>query len=150
MRPRLRVWTLLLLAAIGLVAVMFWIRAHPEDFSTKDPLTKSQEIISASLGMKLEKDSKGRGGLEVLEVSRDGAAALAGIQPGDRILAVVDRSVWHVYQFQELVLQQLQALPALFLLRERDGSYQLIALAQGIDPEPLLEAEEEQGHGHGH
>ncbi|MBN1460468.1 MAG: PDZ domain-containing protein [Armatimonadetes bacterium] len=150
MRPRLRIWTLLLLAAIGLVGVMFWIRAHPEHYSQKDPLTESQEVISGALGMTLQKDSEGRGGLEVLEVSRDGAAARAGIQVGDRIIAVVDRSVWHIHQFQELVLEQLGQFPALILLKERDGSYQTVALSQGIDPEPLLKAEEEHSHGHSH
>ena len=127
---------------------MFWIRAHPEEFSPKDPLTKAQEVIIEALGMKLEKDSQGRGGLQVLEVRRNGAAAKAGIQVGDRVVAVVDGSVWHIHQFQELVIEQLQAFPALILLTERDGSYQNVALAQGIDPDPLLEAQEEQGHTH--
>jgi hypothetical protein len=140
----------LLLAAIGLVVGMFWIRAHPEDFSPKDPLTAAQDVMSEAFGMTLAKDSEGRGGLEVLEMSRNGAAAQGGLQVGDRIVAIADRSVWHIHQFQELVLEQLEAFPGLILLRERDGSYEMVVLTQGINPDPLVEALEEQSGEHGH
>jgi S1-C subfamily serine protease len=146
MRPRLRIWTLLLIGAIAFVVAMFWVRAHLEDFSPKDPLTKSQEAIQGSLGMEVEKDSNGQGGLRVLDVDPRGAAAQAGVQAGDRVIAVLDRSVWHVYQFQELVVEGLESLPALFLLLERDGSYLNVALSSGIDPDPLFEDQDPHDH----
>ena len=93
MRPRIRTWTLLLVAVIGFVAVLFWTRSNPAQ--EKDPLTEAQETIADAFGMTLAQVCGPEGGLPVEAIEPNGPAAGAGIEVGDRVVTIGDESVWH-------------------------------------------------------
>ncbi|HUU54103.1 MAG TPA: PDZ domain-containing protein [Armatimonadota bacterium] len=143
MKPRVRTWTLLLIAAIGFMAALFWIRANPT--KEKNPLTEAQETIEQAFGMKLALESGPQGGLPVEAVEAGGPAANVGVEVGDRILAVGDESVWHVYQLIEIVNRWVSASPGLPLLVEREGEYRVLVF-RSSGPLPL--PGEEDGHQH--
>ena len=146
MRPVLRSWVLLPVVAIALVAGMFWARNQAIE-TKKDPMTKAQEWVTRSFGMTVEKQTSGGNGLEVESVAPKGAAAEAGIKVGDRIAAVSDRSVWHVYQLIELISERLRG-PVLPVLVASGDDYHLVRLsAAGARTPPPIE-EEEGGHQH--
>lgn len=143
MRPRIRTWTLLLIAAIGFMAALFWIRANPTQ--KKDPLTESQETVEHAFGMTIARESGPTGGLAVEAIERDGPAAGVGIEVGDRVMAVGDESVWHAYQFIEAVNRRASSSPSLSLLVEREGAYRVIVFrSSGELPLPG----EAEGHQH--
>ncbi len=143
MRPAVRTWTLLLIAGIVFMAALFWIRSKP--IGKKDPLTESQETIEKAFGMKLAKESGPQGGLPVEAVDPRGPAAGSGVEVGDRVVAVGDRSVWHVYQFIQLVNERAPVASAVPLLLEREGEYRVVVFrGQGTLPLPG----EEEGHYH--
>lgn len=143
MRPRIRTWTLLLVAAIGFVAALFWIRANPAE--EKTPLVEAQETIDHAFGMTLAQVSGPEGGLPVEAVEPNGPAAGAGIEVGDRVMAISDESVWHVYQFIEALNRRASSLAALPLLVEREGDYRVVVFrSSGELPVPG----EVEGHQH--
>ena len=143
MRPRIRTWTLLLIAAIGFMAALFWVRANPTQ--EKDPLTESQETVEHVFGMTIARESGPSGGLAIEVVDAKGPAAAAGMEVGDRVMAVGDESVWHAYQFIQAVNRRASSSPALSLLVEREGAYRVIVFRNsGELPLPG----EEEGHHH--
>lgn len=129
MRPRLRTWTLMLLAAILFMAALFWMRANPapED----NPLVEAQQTINQAFGMTLAQASGPDGGLPVEGIETGGPAAGVGIQVGDRLVAVGDESVWHAYQFIQALNKVAEASPVLPILLERNGEYRLIVFKSG-------------------
>jgi len=143
MRPRLRTWTLLLIAAIVFVGLLFWARANP--YEEKAPVVEAQETIQRAFGMKLATETKSGDGLSVEEVDPKGPAANVGIEAGDRIVAVGDESVWHTYQFIEAANKRLSAAPMLALLVERKGEYRVI-IFRADGPLPLPGEDEEHHH----
>ncbi len=147
MRPFLRAWVVLLLAAILFVAGLFWVRANFAELQEKDPLTECQEAIDEAFGMTVAKESGPSGGLLVEAVDPEGAAARASIQAGDRIVALGDRSLWHVYQFAGLINSAVAVAPALALLVERDGEYRSVVIGHRGGP---LEMPETGHSGHSH
>ena len=143
MRPRIRTWTLLLIAAIGFVAALFWVRANPSQ--EKDPLTEAQETIDHAFGMTLAQACGPEGGLPVEAIEPNGPAAGAGIEVGDRVVAINDESVWHAYQFIEALNKRATSSPVLPLLVERDGDYRVVVFkSSGELPVPG----EVEGHHH--
>jgi hypothetical protein len=122
MRPLLRTWILLPIIAIIIVVGMFWAREQARE-AKKDPLVKAQEGIEKSFGMKLETKTSSGSGLKVLAVRPGSPADKTGIKAGDVVVALGERSVWHVYQFADLMSKQLQAMPYLPLLVEHKGEY---------------------------
>jgi S1-C subfamily serine protease len=146
MRPMLRSWILLPVAAIILVVGMFWARSQAVE-AKKDPLTKVQDWVEKSFGMRVEKQTTGGDGLKVESVLPKGAAAEGGIKTGDRIVTVGDRSVWHVYQLAEVISQRLRG-PVLPVLVATGDDYHLVRLsAAGVKTPPPIE-QEESGHQH--
>ncbi len=145
MKPILRTWTLLLIAAIALVFGLFWARGKSGE-AKKNPLEQSQAAMEKSLGMKLATQSGPEGGLKVEAVKKGSPADAVGIKVGDRILTVGDRSVWHVYQFQEYASKLSEQAPAMLLLVERKGEYHNVVLRLSEMIPPV----EEQGNGHNH
>ena len=143
MRPRIRTWTLLLVAVIGFVAVLFWTRSNPAQ--EKDPLTEAQETIADVFGMTLAQVSGPEGGLPVEAIEPNGPAAGAGIEVGDRVVTVGDESVWHVYQFIEALNKQASSSASLPLLLEREGDYRIVVFRSGG---PLPVPGEVEGHQH--
>lgn len=146
MRTSFRRWMLLLVAAIIVVAGLFWARAEVRE-AKKDPLTKAQEWVQKSFGMTVERQTSTGSGLKVQAVLPGGAAAEAGIKQGDRIVAVGDRSVWHVYQLVELIAARKGA-PMMPVLVATGDDYHLVrpSLAGAKTPPPI--EEEEGGHHH--
>jgi len=143
MRPRIRTWVVLLVAAIGFMAALFWMRANPTQ--KKDPLTESQETVEHVFGMTIARESGPSGGLAVEVVERNGPAAAVGMEVGDRVMAVGDESVWHPYQFIEAVNRLASSSTALPLLVEREGAYRVVVFrSSGELPVPG----EVEGHHH--
>jgi len=143
MRPRIRTWTLLLIAAIGFVAALFWVRANPSQ--EKDPLTEAQETIDHAFGMTLAQACGPEGGLPVEAVEPNGPAAGAGIEVGDRVVTIGDESVWHTYQFIEALNRRASSSTALALLVEREGDYRVVVFRNSG---PLPVPGEVEGHQH--
>ncbi len=125
MRPRLRVWVLLPVAAILLVIGMFWAREQAAE-TRKDPVLKAQEGIEKSFGMKLELQTSSGNGLKVLSVRPGSPADKNGIKKDDVVVAIGDRSVWHAYQFADLMSQQLQSAGYIPLLVKRGDEYRSV------------------------
>jgi S1-C subfamily serine protease len=148
MKPVLRTWVVLLLGAIVFVAGLFWVRANFAELQKKDPLTEAQESIEDTFGMTLAKEpGPGGGGLPVEAVDPEGVAARAGFDVGDRVMAVGDRSVWHIYQFAELVDASISVAPVLPLLVERDGEYRQVLIGHRGAPLVMPEVDH-SGHSH--
>lgn len=146
MRPRFHKWMLLPVAAIVVVAGMFWAREQARE-AKKDPLTKAQEWVQKSFGMTVEQKTSTGSGLKVEGVLPGSAAAEAGIKAGDQVVAVGDRSVWHVYQLIELISQRTRG-PVVPVLVATGEDYHLarLPLAGVKTPPPIVE--EEGGHHH--
>jgi len=143
MRPRIRTWTLLLIAAIGFVAALFWVRANPSQ--EKNPLAEAQETIDNAFGMTLAQACGPEGGLPVEAGELNGPAAGTGIEVGDRGMAIGDESVWHAYQFIEALNKRASSSAVLPLLVERDGDYRVVVFrSSGELPVPG----EVEGHQH--
>jgi S1-C subfamily serine protease len=148
MKPFLRTWVVLLLGAIVFVAGLFWVRANFAELQKKDPLTESQERIEDAFGMTLAKESGPAGdGLLVEAVDPEGVAARAGLDVGDRVMAVGDRSVWHIYQFADLVNASISVAPFLPLLVERDGDYRAVVIGHRAGPLVMPDVDH-SGHAH--
>ena len=143
MRPRIRTWTLLILAAIGFMAALFWVRANPSQ--EKDPLTEAQETIDHAFGMTLAQACGAEDGLPVEALEPNGPAAGAGIEVGDRVVAIGDESVWHAYQFIEALNKRAPSSPVLPLLLEREGDYRVVVFKSSG---PLPVPGEVEGHQH--
>jgi S1-C subfamily serine protease len=147
MKPFLRTWVVLLLGAILFVVGLFWVRANYAELQKKDPLTESQDRIEDTFGMRVAKESGSAGGLLVEVVDPESVAGRAGIQAGDRIVALGDRSLWHVYQFAELINSAAEVAPVLALLVARDGEYRSVLIGYRGGP---LEMPQTSHSGHTH
>jgi type II secretory pathway component PulC len=116
----------LLLAILFVVAVML-NRKPPEP---EDPLRDSQQKILEAFGLQVEPVPSGNGGLIVQKVLPDTRGQQIGIEAGDRLLAVNERSIWHVKNMEDLLQTALERGPV-FLLLERKGTYRQVLLAGG-------------------
>ena len=125
MRPLFRTWILLPIVAIIFFVGLFWAREQARE-AKKDPVVKAQEGIEKSFGMKLETQTSSGNGLKVLAVRSGSPADKSGIKVGDQVLAIGDRSIWHTYQFGDLMTKQLQAAPYLPVLVEHNGEYRSV------------------------
>jgi S1-C subfamily serine protease len=97
--------------------------------------------------MTIAKESGPQVGLLVETVEPESVAARAGIEVGDRLMALGDRSLWHVYQFAGLIDESTRATPVLHLLVEREGAYRAVVIGHRGGPLAVPEA----GHaGHSH
>ena len=124
MRPILPLWAALLLAAILFMAGLFWVRAHPGH--QHNPLEEAVESLSRALGMEVETvpTRGGPGGLLVTEVLPGSPAERAGVQVGERVVAVGDRSVWHAIQLQELISADMMRRRSCTLMLAKDPESQ--------------------------
>ncbi len=144
MKPLLRSWVVLLLGAIVFVWALFWVRANYAELQKKDPLTEAQESIEEALGMRVAKESGPGGGLPVEAVEPGGPAEQVGLAVGDRIMALGDRSLWHVYQFADLINSNVTMGRGIMLLVQRDGEYRMIVFRHRTGPVSMPHA----GHTH--
>jgi predicted metalloprotease with PDZ domain len=128
MKPLLRSWTLILVAAILFVGGMIWVRLHPRSTDLDDPLLQARKAVAESFGVEAATSISASGGVLVEAVIPGSAAEQLGIQAGDRIVACGDRSVWHVYQLDELASSQLARGSAVGLMLEREGTYWVVVL----------------------
>ncbi len=146
MRPLFRAWMLLPIIAILFIAGLFWARQQAAQ-GKKDPLTQAQDWVRDSFGMTVEKATTEGDGLKVEVVSSGGAAAAVGIKAGDRIIAVGERSVWHVYQLTTLIAKWMNGPVAPVLVASGKGDHQVLLPLGGIQTEPPnLEEEGEHNH----
>lgn len=123
-------WAVLLGAAILFVAAMIWVRAHPQE--PEDPLERARMMVYEKLGMDLAVVATTGSGLEVKAVDAGSSAEALGFQVGDRIVAVGDRSVWHVVSFTEQLDQYFsQRLPVPVLVN-RSGVYHSILMGRRL------------------
>jgi hypothetical protein len=123
MKPTLRTWTMLLIGAILLVGWMIAMRVRQPSADIDDPLVEARQAVADSFGMEVALVPGGRGGLEIEKVLPGRPAEQAGIEVGDRVVAVGDLSVWHVHQLAQYVGQQMTRFGAVSIMFERDGTY---------------------------
>ena len=143
MRPLLRGWALALLAAILLMAGLFWVRSHPA--KPYNPLEESAATISKVLGMQVSANPDPRGGELIEKVRPGGPAERMGLRAGERIVAVGERSVWHAQQLQQLIAQRSQmGIPIGLMLASDDGTFRVVAFGPVAMPVPST------SHAHGH
>jgi len=129
MRPVLRSWIVLFVAAIMFVGGMFWLRSRPQEPEVEDPLAEARESLDRGFGLELTSEVAAGGGVRVEGVKPGSPAERAGIEGGDRIVACGDYSVWHAYQLRELVVERLGQGLAVVVLVERAGDYRPAVLA---------------------
>ena len=123
MRPVVRSWMLLLIGGILFAAGMFWVRARQHTGGSDDPLLQARDSLARSFGIEVATEALPEGGVRVEEVRPGSPAERAGINPGDRIVACGDRSVWHAYQLAQYIGEALAFGPAVTLLVESSGNY---------------------------
>lgn len=131
MRRRFSGLTILLLLAIVFVLGLFWVRNQPPQ--VEDPLAESQQAINKKLGFLVEEVPGPRGGLTVISVTPNTPGARMGLKAGDRILAVNERSVWHVVQLQDLLAEKL-AKGMTVLMVEREGTFRVALVSSRAIP----------------
>ena len=125
-------------------------KLDPDDWLVVDMVSSAWDAVQGfyieqAFGMKLALESGPQGGLPVEAVEAGGPAANVGVEVGDRIVAVGDESVWHVYQLIEIINRWVSASPGLPLLVEREGEYRVLVF-RSSGPLPL--PGEEDGHQH--
>jgi len=128
MKPLLSPRVVLLVAAIVFVGLMFWVRTHPE--KPKDPVMDAVGQLKESLGLTVQPVPGPEGGLPVLDVKAGSPADRLGFRKGDRILAVGDRSVWHVLMFSEQLSQNLETGMPSPILVNSNGTYHSIVMGR--------------------
>lgn len=144
MRPVLPRWALLLGAAILVMGGLIWVRVYPP--KPPNPLEDSVEAISDVFGMTVSVGPHPGGG-ELVEKVRPGSLAeRIGFRVGERIVAVGERSVWHVRQLQELISQRSQmGQPLTVMVTPDDKVFRVLTF--GPVPLPPPASPDEHGHG---
>lgn len=133
-------WTVLLFLVIVFLVALLWVRGKPPEI--EDPLGDAQAEIQQNFGLLVETEPGPTGGLTVKGVTPGSPAAQLGLQAGDRVLAVNERSVWHAVQLRDLIAEKLQRGPTALLV-EREGVFRQVVLgvhaAAPHQREPLQE-----------
>ena len=129
MRPILPGWVLLLLVAILVMAGLFWVRANPA--GPANPLEEAVKTLSQVLGMVVAETPDAQGGLPIKSVTPGSPAEQFGLRAGDRIMAVDDRSVWHVAQLRDLMAEDLQKGQPFILMVARENAYWTVTFGMG-------------------
>jgi len=143
MKPVLRGWIVLLFGGILFVAGLFWVRGiEPPE---RDPSVLAQRAIENAFGMYIAIQPARGGGVSVGSVEPGSKAEEAGIQAGDRIAAVGDRSVWHVLQLAEFMNQHISIAGATAVLVDRDDEWS-IAVLPSQELLPLPEPDDHHHH----
>lgn len=133
MRPLLKPWMLLLLAAIALMALMIWVRAHPHE--REDPLLQAAERLAESVGLEVETQADAGPGVLLKGVRPGSVAAQLGFKPGDRVIAVGDRSVWHSHSLLTRLGEMLgQNSPAPVLVQRGQEYLSIVFGRRGPGP----------------
>ncbi len=129
-------WAWLLLLAILFVLGLFWARATAPDLSEPiNPLDDARKALLQVYGFDLDLVSGPDGGLLVRAVTPGGSAERRGIRPGDRIMAVGDRSVWHTQQLAELLNQVASRGYPFTIMVARGETYFGVPYGAGLPPE---------------
>jgi S1-C subfamily serine protease len=116
-------WTVLLVLAILFVIGLLWVRSQPPEVD--NPLADAQTEINQKFGFLVDPLPGPKGGLMVKSVTPKSPAAYLGLQAGDRVLTVNERSVWQAVQLRDLMAEKLQRGP-MALLVERGGVFRLV------------------------
>jgi membrane-associated protease RseP (regulator of RpoE activity) len=128
MKPLLSTRIVLLVCAIIFVALMLWIRAHPE--KPEDPVMDAISQLSEGLGLDIDPIAGAKGGIAVKAVRPGSPADRLGLRAGDRILAIGDRSVWHALNVQEFLNQGLTSGRPFPILVDSNGDYHAIIMGR--------------------
>jgi S1-C subfamily serine protease len=115
---------LLLTVAILLVAAMFWMRANPT--GPPNPLQEAADGLYQQFGFEVALTPGEEGGLAVKAIRPESPASQLGIQVGERIVAVGDRSVWHAIQLQQLIDKTAERGGPFSLMLAKDGVYRTV------------------------
>lgn len=142
MRRLLPSWAVLLIGAILFVAGLFWIRSHPGQKPT--PLEEAVETISQYLGMEVEQAPGPEGGLLVKGVRPGTMAHRLGVQVGEKVMAVGDRSVWHAVQLQQLINEEMQRRRGCAIMLAKDQTFRTVIF--GFAPVPPPPTADEHAH----
>jgi len=145
MRPILPPWAMLLVAAIAAMAAMFWIRANPPE--REDPLEEAAARLSRGLGFEVEPvPTPGpRGGLLIKAVLPGSPAQRLGLVPGERIVAVSDRSVWHALQLEQLIGEGMSKGGPFQIMLSKDDTYRTVSLGRFAPPPPVQLPDQAEG-----
>ena len=130
MKPLLSPRVVLLVAAVVFVALMIWVRTHPE--KQEDPTMEAVTQLSEKVGLTIQPVPGPSGGLPVTDVRPASAADRLGFRKGDRILAVGDRSVWHALMFSEQLSQSLSSGRPFPILVDSNGTYHAIIMGRAM------------------
>jgi len=130
MKPVLSPRVILLVAAIVFVALMLWVRTHPE--KPVDPIMDALDELKKGMGLTVQPLPGPNGGLPVLEVEPGSPADRLGFRKGDRILTVGDRSIWHVLMLTEQLSQNLEQGRPFPVLVDSKGTYHAIVVGRGM------------------
>ena len=123
MRPVLRSWIVLFVAAILFVGGLFWLRSRPQEPEVADPLAEARESLDRVFGLEIASEVAAEGGVRVEAVKAGSPAEWAGIKGGDRIVVCGDLSVWHAQQLADFAAELISRGLPVVLLVEREGSY---------------------------
>ena len=127
MRRHLSGWTVLLLFAVLFVVGLIWVRGKPP--KVEDPLAEAAEEVSQRYGFLVESESDPKGGVMVKAITPGSPAALLGLQVGDRVIAVSERSVWHAVQLGDLLEERLSRGPTPLLV-VKGGVYRQVVFGR--------------------
>ncbi|MGD0111125.1 MAG: PDZ domain-containing protein [Armatimonadota bacterium] len=130
MKPLLSPRVVLLVAAIVFVALMLWVRTHPE--KPPDPVMDAVDEMAQGIGFTVQPVPGPEGGLPVLAVKAGSPADHLGFRKGDRILAVGDRSIWHAQMLSEQLSQNLQSGMPFPVLVNSSGTFHSIILGRSM------------------
>lgn len=124
MRHMSGVAVLLVLAIVFVVGVLFTRNKPPQ---IEDPVADAVKELDDNFGFQVTGTMGPKGGLIVERVKPGSPADRLGLKPGDRFVAVNDRSIWHAKDMADQVSGALNTGPVALLV-EKDGAYRQVII----------------------